>query len=79
MKVSVKLIATYHKNLPPGTEGNVCEVDLPTGISAFELLARFDVPPMPESVVLVNGRVPSPDYLVQEGDVVCAFPAIAGG
>lgn len=79
MKVSVKLLATYRKYLPPATKGNACEVNIPAGIPPKDLLARFDVPLGAASVILVNGRMPDPNYVVTEGDVVCAFPAEGGG
>ncbi len=79
MKVSVKLIATYQKYLPPGAKGNVYETEVPAGTGAEDLLARFDVPTDSASVVLINGRTPDQNYILKEGDVVCAFPAVGGG
>lgn len=79
MKVSIKLLATYRKYLPPETKGSSCEVNIPAGVSPKELLTQFNVPLGKASVVLVNGRMPDPNYVVTEGDVVCAFPAEGGG
>ncbi len=79
MKVSVKLLATYRKYLPPATQGNTCEVNISSGLSPKDLLIQFDIPLGAASVVLVNGRMPDPNYRVVEGDVVCAFPAEGGG
>jgi hypothetical protein len=39
----------------------------------------FSIPPIPESVVLINGRTMVPGEPLNEGDVVCAFSAMAGG
>lgn len=79
MKVTVKLLATYRKLLPPHCTGNVYEMEIPEGMAPEALLARFEVPLQGASVVLVNGLSPAADQLLQEDDVVCAFPAIAGG
>jgi len=49
------------------------------GETAVSILDQIGVPTNAESVILINGRSPQPDQLLQEGDVVCAFPAIAGG
>ncbi len=54
-------------------------MEAPAGIQAAELLTQFNVPLAPTSVVLVNGRTPEQDYVLQEGDVLCAFPAVGGG
>jgi sulfur carrier protein ThiS len=43
-----------------------------------DVLAGLPVP-VEESVVLVNGRTPQPGQALQEGDVLCLFPAIGGG
>ncbi len=80
MRVTLKLFATYRRHLPPGSVGNTCVLDAPAGTPVLDLLARFGVPHGPgESVVLVNGRDASPEQTLEAGDVVAAFPAIAGG
>ncbi len=79
MKVSIKLLATYRKYLPPGSKGNIYETEVPAGVRAMDLLAQFDIPPGETSVVLVNGRTSDQNYILAEGDVVCAFPAVGGG
>lgn len=79
MKVHVKLLATYHKYLPPDAEGSTYSVEVEPGTSVEELVATLPVPEGDASVILVNGRGPQPGQILQEGDVVCLFPAIAGG
>ncbi len=79
MQVQVKLIATYRKYLPQKCQGNLIDVEVPPGSTPFDILAQFNVPTGAASVILVNGRAPEKQYTLQEGDVVCAFPAIAGG
>ena len=79
MKVSVKLIATYRANLPPGTQGNITEVDVTPGTTVREILTPFGIPLDDSSVVVVNGFTVPLDSSVSEGDMVAAFSAIAGG
>jgi molybdopterin converting factor small subunit len=79
MKVSVKLIATLRDKLPEGATDNACEIDVPTGSVVEDVLSRFDIANDGTNVILVNGRVPDPGQELAEGDVVCAFPAMAGG
>lgn len=77
MKVQLKLIATYRELLPPENNGKA-EIDVPEGTTAVSILTDLGVP-IDESVILVDGRSPNPGETLQEGNVVFAFSAIAGG
>jgi sulfur carrier protein ThiS len=79
MKVRVKLIATYIDHLPPGTQGNITEVDVADGSTVREILMPFGIPLDDSSVIVVNGLTVPLDTSVSEGDTVAAFSAIAGG
>lgn len=79
MRVTIKLLAIYRSKLPPGTEGNTCEIDLPPDTKVEIVLKQFDIENDNSSVILVNGHAVKPGQTLQEGDVLCAFPAIAGG
>jgi len=80
VRVTLKLFTTYRRHLPPGSVGNACELNVSAGTPVLDLLARFSVPHEPgASVVLVNGRDVSPGQTLEAGDIVAAFPAIAGG
>ena len=79
MKVTLKLLVTYRKYLPPEAENGVIELDVPPGTTAVGLVGEFGVPTDEVSVILVNGRTPGPDDVLQEGDAVFVFPALAGG
>lgn len=84
MQIQVKLFATYRDYLPPectrgGHTRGVLDMEAQDGETAVSILTQLGVPTDEASVVLVNGRSPEPDQLLQAGDVVCAFPAIAGG
>ena len=79
MKVSVKLIATYRKLLPPDTKGNTIQIEVARGTRLGELLAQFEVPLSSESVILLNGLTVDLETPLSEGDQVSAFSAMAGG
>ena len=80
MKISVKLIATYRSLLPKGTQGNKIEIDIPDGTTVSDVMMQFGVPLDDTSVVIINGLTTLPlDTLLQEGDEVAAFNAVAGG
>ena len=79
MKVYVKLIATYMELLPPDTQGNKIEIEMPEGTMASDVMAQFNVPQDASSVIVVNGLTVPLSTVLVEGDEVAAFSAIAGG
>jgi len=79
MKVTLKLLVTYRKFLPPEAKDGKMEVDVPPGTDAVSLVEQFGIPTDRSSVILVNGRTSKPGDNLGEGDVVFVFPAMAGG
>ncbi|PKO06916.1 MAG: hypothetical protein CVU41_04670 [Chloroflexi bacterium HGW-Chloroflexi-3] len=79
MKIYIKLLANYRNYLPEGTNGDQISIVVPEDICPEEILDMFSLPPIPESVVLINGRTMVPGEPINEGDVICAFSAMAGG
>jgi sulfur carrier protein ThiS len=79
MKVQVKLIATYIKLLPAGTQGNTLDIDVALGTRVTDLMTQFGIPQDDSSVIVVNGLTVPLDTALCEGDTVSAFSAIAGG
>ena len=79
MKVIVRLIGSYRKLLPPGTQGSKIEMHIPSNTSVASLLAQFDVPLTDDSVIVVNGLSVDWETTLVEGDEVSAFSAMAGG
>ncbi len=79
MHVSVKLLANYRKNLPAETIGNQIFMDIPEDTLPETILDMLSLPPIPESVVLINGKTIVPGEPIKEGDVICVFSAMAGG
>jgi sulfur carrier protein ThiS len=79
MRISIKLIATYRKLLPEDARGNTLAIEVAEGTLVADVLRDFGVPLDRSSVILVNGHVPEDGQTLREGDVVYAFPALAGG
>ena len=79
IKVQLKLFATYRNYLPPGTAGSVVDVQVPVGTRVGDLLHQFGLPQNESRVILVNGLGVMEDQVLQENDVIAAFPAMAGG
>jgi sulfur carrier protein ThiS len=77
MKVKIKLVASYRDFLPPENEGDA-EIEITEGATAVSILEDLGIP-VEESVILVDGRSPEPGERLQEGNVVFAFHATAGG
>jgi len=79
MRIQVKLLATYRRYLPPDAAASSYTMEVRPDTRVEELLAGLPVGQGDETVVLVNGRTPEEGTVLREGDVVCLFPAIAGG
>ncbi|MCX6067085.1 MAG: MoaD/ThiS family protein [Chloroflexi bacterium] len=79
MKVRVKLIATYLKLLPDGTQGHTIEIEVSPGATVEHVMTQFDVPMDGSSVIVLNGFTVALDTPLSDGDIISAFSAIAGG
>ncbi|PKO12493.1 MAG: hypothetical protein CVU39_23695 [Chloroflexi bacterium HGW-Chloroflexi-10] len=79
MQIQLKLLANYRTHLPQHAEDNTIPLTLPDNFLADGLFELYHLPPIPESVMLINGLTPKEEQLLQEGDVICIFPAMAGG
>lgn len=79
MKVTVRLLATYQELFPSETKGSDCVFEVADGDTCESVLSKLNVPTDSASVILVNGFTPELGQELREGDVICAFPAIAGG
>jgi sulfur carrier protein ThiS len=79
MRITVKFFATFRRYLPPDSQGHTCNLEVPAGTPVAEVLNRLDVPTDGAAVILVNGRTAEPGQVLQEGDAVAVFPAMAGG
>ena len=76
--ITLKLFGGFRRCLPPGNEGHACEVEVPQGATPAHVLVHYGIP-TEGTVVLVNGLTSTLDLPLHEGDVLAAFPALAGG
>jgi molybdopterin converting factor small subunit len=81
MRVRVKLFATFRQYLPSGSQEGAYDLEVPAGTHARQLLLELGVPAAKSDVIviMVNGRHCPEDQALEEGDVLSAFPPIAGG
>ena len=79
MKIRVKMIANYRDALPPGAERGIVDLDVPNGTTIYDAISRYDIPLNDESVIVLNGLTVDLSTPLQEGDMITAFSAIAGG
>lgn len=76
--ITLKLFGGFRRHLPSGIEGHACEIEVPWGATPGHVLAHFDVP-TEGAVILVNGLTSGLDRPLEAGDVLAAFPSLAGG
>ena len=77
MKVQVKFFAGLRELLPAGEFPY--PLDVPDGAFVEAVLNTLGVPEDKPKIVLVNGRHATPGQVLCEGDVLSAFPPVAGG
>jgi molybdopterin converting factor small subunit len=81
MQVQVRLFAGLRQYLPPDSVGATCHLEVAAGATAADVLNQLGIPldRREALAILVNGRASAGEQALQEGDVVAAFPAMAGG
>ncbi len=77
MTVSIKFFAGLRDYLPKDQNPYVAEV--PPGSTVVDVLRQFGVPEEKPKILLVNGRHASLGTELREGDLLSAFPPVAGG
>lgn len=83
MRVRLELYASLMAYLPADAERHKVSVDLPAGTTVHGLLDRFGVPHAKAHLVLRNGvfvyQEARATTELADGDVVAAWPPVAGG
>jgi sulfur-carrier protein len=79
MQVSVKVFATLTKFVPGQQAGIPFNSEIPAASTLADLMAYLKLPEEEVKLAFVNGRLKSPDYKLQNNDVVGIFPPIGGG
>ena len=79
IEIEIRLYASlrrYRPDVPLGAEERLL---LPPDSTVLDLLAGLGLPAEEVRTVFVNRRVMHPEVILQAGDRVDLFPAIAGG
>lgn len=75
VEVEVRLYASLRRY----RADNPLKVLLPAGSTVLDLLAGLGIPPAEVQTVFVNRRALAREAVLQDGDRVDLFPAVAGG
>jgi len=83
MQVQLELYASLMRYLPPEAVRHRVRLDVPPGTTAGALLDRYQVPREQAHLVLRNGvflhRQERESTALEEGDLIAAWPPVAGG
>ena len=84
MQITVQLLATYRRYLPPsaGQTGPTPDSyihDVAPGVTAGDLLVTIPFAPGELYTILINGRHAEPHDLLHPGDLLTIFPPAGGG
>lgn len=83
MRIVLKLYATLAEYLPPEAQSNAIALEVEDSCTPHAALDRFKVPHARAHLLLVNGSYVPPsdrnDHRLAEGDVIAAWPPVAGG
>ena len=79
MRVTIKFLGVYRKYLPANARGTTVCLETPSGTRIETLQAQLPIPVEQGQVILINGRTPQSGQILEEGDTIAVFPAMAGG
>ncbi len=74
MHVTIKFFSTLRKD-----RFDEKDLELPDGVTAGEIIDRFNIPPTEVTIIFINGRHSGPEAKLAEGDTLALFPPIGGG
>jgi molybdopterin converting factor small subunit len=80
MQITIRLLATYRRYLPPGHDDQDGYLhDVAPGAAAGEVLASLPLLPNETYTFLVNGRHAERSQVLHAGDILTVFPPAGGG
>lgn len=79
IEVEVRIYATLRRFRPQAPLEGGERVLLPEGSTVLDLLAGLGIPPADVHTTFVNRKARAKEQVLQAGDRVDLFPAIAGG
>ncbi len=74
MSVTLKLFAYFRDN-----RGEKLSFKFEDGMKPTDLCQKIKLDPQEVSILLVNGVYTKENPTLQDGDLVCFFPAVGGG
>lgn len=75
LKVNVRLFASIRKF----SDKDNLEINIEEGSSVKDLLPKIGIPQNQPLLIILNEYTRGKETLLQEGDILCLFPIIAGG
>ena len=78
MQVTVKLFASLRDYLPPSAEG-VAVREAAEHATVGDVLEELKIPVSETKIILLNSKHADRDQVLGDGDVLAAFPLVAGG
>lgn len=79
MKVEVRLFAFFTKYLPENAERHRVVLELEEGTIVRQVLEQLQVPLEEIKLLFINGVRAEIEDVLKEGDIMAAFPPVAGG
>ncbi len=83
MKIKLKLFAMLEERLPPGSDDNTMELEVPEGTTASQIVDRMKIPRAMATLAMVDGVHLTPAAFERQalhaGETLAIFPPIAGG
>lgn len=83
MKIRVKTGGLLGKYLPPGSEANRAEIEIPPGTTPVGVMERLGIPTEGRYLVTINGTALPENgrrtTLLEEGDHLAIMPPLRGG
>ena len=80
MQITIRLLATYRRYLPPDHDGqDGYSQDVAPGTAAGEVLAGLPLLPNEITTFLVNGRHAERHQILHANDLLTVFPPAGGG
>jgi len=77
MNVQVKLYGLFQQYAPEKVQE--FELELPLGSTVEGLLKILKIPIDQDRILLVNGRLSEPEWVLEAEDMVVIFPPMCGG
>jgi sulfur carrier protein ThiS len=79
MKIELHLFASLAEYMPPKAEDGSNFMQTDEGVTINNVLSQLGVPEEAVQIVFVNGIISKVDDVLNDGDRLGVFPAVAGG